>query len=181
MNDDWYNSDIFQNNLKTLKDTSYDDCNGEYMTDSSFQVIGFDNAMKNYLRSHACQEETLTSVDAIVCFDKRPFFIEFKNGKLNEKEIKFNIPGKIKDSLLVLGDITDSTVKSTRKCAEFILVYNLSKNIPHHRDSINKYILSYAKEENVRFGFARYKNAYFKDVHTYSEDEFEDFLRRYVQ
>lgn len=181
MNDDWYNMSIFQNNLKSLKATSRDDCNDVYMTEDLSLVISFDDVMKEYLSSRECQDEALQSVDAIARFDERPFFIEFKNGRLNNKETKLEIYGKIKDSLLVFGDITNSTISFTRKCAEFILVYNLSKNIPHYRDSINKYILSYAKEEHARFGFARYKNAYFKDVHTYSEDEFEDFLRRYVQ
>lgn len=181
MNDDWYNLCIFQNNLKSLKETSRDVCNDVYITEDLSPVISFDDVMKEYLSSHGCQEEALQSVDVIARFDERPFFIEFKNGSLNDKEIKFKIPGKIKDSLLVFGDITNRAISFTRENAEFILVYNLSKNISKHRDSINEHIFSYAKEEHIRFGFARYKSVYFKDVHTYSEEEFEKFLKKYVQ
>ena len=181
MNDDWYNLCIFQNNLKSLKETSHDDCNDVYMTEDLSPVISFDDVMKEYLSSRGCQEEALQSVDAIARFDERPFFIEFKNGSLNEKETKFKIPGKIKDSLLVFGDITNRTISFTRENAEFILVYNLSKNPSRNIDNINEHFLSYAKEENIRFGFVRYKSVYFKDVHTYSEEEFEEFLKQYAQ
>ena len=181
MKDDWYDLCIFQNNLKSLKETSHDDCNDVYMTEDLSPVISFDDVMKEYLSSHGCQNEALQSVDAITRFDNRPLFIEFKNGKLNNKETKLEIYGKIKDSLLVFGDITNRTISFTRENAEFILVYNLSKNPSRNIDNINEHILSYANEEHIRFGFARYKSVCFKDVHTYSEEEFGKFLKKYTQ
>ena len=41
-----------------------------------------------------------------------------------DKVEKPKVKSKIKDSLLIFGEITDSTIADTRKEIEFILVYN---------------------------------------------------------
>ena len=184
MRDDWQNISLFRNHMKSLKEISYDDDNEKYMTQSMALAISFDDAIKDYLKAHDCPNETLKSVDAIAEFNKKPVFIEFKNGVLDSKETKIKIPAKIKDSLLVFGDIANCTINYTRESVEFILVYNLDKNPRkpiNFREMINGHIQRYAKTQNIRFGLGKYKNLYFKEVRTYSADEFGEFLSNYVQ
>ena len=184
MGDDWQNISLFRNHMKSLKEISYDDENKKHMTQSMALAISFDDAIKDYLKAYDCPNETLKSVDAIAEFNKKPVFIEFKNGVLDKKETKIKIPDKMKDSLLVFGDIADCTINYTRESVEFILVYNLDKNPKKpidFKEEINGHFFRYAKTQNIRFGLGKYKNLYFKDVRTYSADEFEVFLSHYVQ
>ena len=64
-----------------------------------------------------------------------------------------------------------------RKKDEFILIYNESKNSSSRAD-IGKHLSKKAGKEFGMFGLERYISLYFKDVHTYTESEFEEFLRR---
>lgn len=66
MINDWDNIEIFTENQSTLTETSYDDGNSEYMTELKVPVIDFDNVKEQYLQNIGCQDESLTSVDALL-------------------------------------------------------------------------------------------------------------------
>lgn len=178
---------IFKNHVCTLKDTSFDTENSEYMIDSTIDVVNFDGVKTEYANKLDHSNEDAASVDAIVCTKDRIFFIEFKNGLITDKQRK-QLKYKVQDSLLIFGDIVGITVSNTRKFLEFILVYNKEKNPVSHqklkamgkepsRTSIGKYISELAGEEFIQFGLGRYKSLYFKNVHTYTVKEFQKFLK----
>lgn len=48
----------------------------------------------------------------------------------------------------------------------------------HSRLEIAKYFSEKAKREFIRFDLERFKKLYFRDVHTYSEEEFESYIKR---
>ena len=186
----WMNLDdykIFANNKNTLKELSKDNSvqdNIQYMTESFKEAVDFDKVKSVYVNTLGRSEDNAASVDALLFLPENVVFIEFKNGKVNNRNIK----DKIRDSLLLFCDITEKNISVTRQEAEFILVYNLEKNpLPNQlkkeviqpsssRVDIAKYISKKGGKEFILFDLERYQGLYFKKVHTYSKQEFEDFL-----
>lgn len=149
------------------------------MTELEVPVIDFDNVKEQYLQSIGCQDESLTSVDALLSKANCNVFIEFKNGSLAKKEVRLGIYSKIQDSLLVLCDITDSHISQLRQCMDFVLVYNEEKNQSKSnkgKDYINDRLMKLGGEEFVRFGMKRYDGVYFRKVHTYNVEKFKKYI-----
>lgn len=93
--------DILKNNIDTLENTSSDDDHNYYMTNSKLPVINFDKAAKCY-KDEKDLNYLPASNDALYIMDKNHlYFLEFKNGKIEEDNIKT----KIYDSLFILSDI----------------------------------------------------------------------------
>lgn len=180
--------ELLKNNFSTFKDASCDDCNSEYMTDSEFKIIDFDAVKDSYLEQFN-RNNLLKSNDALMIKDDNIIFIEFKNGSITnskneiDKVKRKKIEDKIYHSMLILMDITKMKVSDFRNNGEYILVYNEEKNTDKNdinvikpsknRDWISDTILKKSKKEFVKFGFEKYMNIFFKDVHTYTEEEFQ--------
>jgi len=175
---------ILNNCLCTLKETSLDTENGCYMTDSTLEVCYFDEVVKKYAKSLTVN--TPKSCDAFYIHDNNVIYIiEFKNGKIDKidqpeksKEMS-KIREKIFASLLILTDITQTNISCTRQSLNYILVYNETKN--PSRISIGKSVSKKGNENFIRFGLARFKGLYFKNVFTVSPKEFEDdFVKKWA-
>lgn len=166
----------------TLKELSLDNSNKDdikYMTESELQAINFDLVKRKYANNLGLSEEKAHSVDAIVIIKKQNLdcFIEFKNGKIDGKT-KRNIRDKIRDSLLIYGDIALKNVSYTRKNTIFVLVYNEEKNgRGKSLDKFTSHLMNKAQTEEKRFGLEKFENLYFKEVHTYTEKQFDNFLK----
>lgn len=175
-------------NLKELsKDTSISgrEC---YMTESTEQAIDFDKVKTRYLNSLELSEENASSVDGIICKDDDVIFIEFKNGNMRNEKRK--VKDKIRDSLLIFGDITGMGIAHMREYGTFILVYNEDKNPLTDQEKrarrdgesspslvkIARYFSDKAEEEFIRFDLERFKKLYFKNVYTYSKERFERYI-----
>ncbi|WP_107839677.1 hypothetical protein [Metasolibacillus meyeri] len=120
---------IFQNNLLSLKELSKDDGDKNniiYMTNSEVLAVDFDQVKTQYTNELGLSEEVASSCDAITYHANHITFVEFKNG--NMKNAKANVKSKIKDSLLIFCDITNTKIIDTREKVDFILVYNQEKN-----------------------------------------------------
>ena len=115
--------------LSTLKEVSKDDSNDEFMTNSLVQVVNFDSAKSRYVENLETKlNDTPASVDALHCDPSGiSTFIEFKNGNLDGARYR-EIHRKVRDSLLLLGDIAKLHIGDTRTNMDFILVYNEQKN-----------------------------------------------------
>lgn len=163
----------------TLKETSKDDSdknNIVYMTNSDLSVTNFDLVKTKYTNSLKLSEENATSVDALVQKDGIVYFIEFKNGVL-KSSVKRDVREKIRDSLLIYNDIKNITITDNRNSAIFILVYNEDKN-KNKSEPVVDPVMKLAKQEIISFGMDKFKNLFFKEVHTYTEAQFEAFLNR---
>lgn len=186
---DWKKQKIFTNNRSTLKKISRDDSNKEkieYMTESERAAVDFDTVKTDYANSLNLSEETADSVDGMFEANGSLVFVEFKNG--NMKNEKAKVKSKIRDSLLIFCDIIGAEIENTRKMVEFILVYNIDKNpMPNQlknqqiqesqsRLNIAQYLCQRAGKEFIRFDLERFQTLYFKEVHTYSKEEFEKYL-----
>lgn len=137
------------------------------------------------------------------------FFIEFKNGNVDDK-VNFEINKKIYDSLFILFDIKfvqnkikfNNCISFTRENMNYILVYNkdiYDKNKKTRlteiglkrqekrllqksksRDILKKSIMKLSGENLILFGLDHFKGYFFKNVFTYTKEEFEkEFVNKY--
>ena len=187
-------------NTSTLKQTSKDDNNEEYMTESTIKVINFDSVGGDkYSKNNRLNIQLKTNDVLFLHNNKEYTFIEFKNGKLLDKTNKIDIKKlkdielKILNSLFVLGDIEEKSLSSLKEITDYVLVYNEEKNTPNERNSISEignYFINQGnissektkteREEIICFGLEKFKGYCFKNVHTYSKEEFEEkFVKKY--
>lgn len=180
---------IFNRNITTLKETSKDDDHEVYMTESVRPVINFDKVKDEYIRGLGLAIIPQSN-DALFEDDEKGdiVFVEFRNGAVKEFEVR----KKIYDSVLIYSDITSSSISSMRKTVKYILVYNEGKEAKSRTedvketfvepsesyDTIAKGTGKFAKQPYVKFGVNIFKNYCFKDVRTYTKEEFEAYLKK---
>lgn len=149
--------------MTTLKEASRDSSNDrdDFMTESNFEVVNFDMVKRQYLNELGFSEEDAKSVDAVFQSGDKYYLIEFKNGTIDSKNIK----EKVKDTLLILGDIVGSTLSDSREKFEFILVYSeeLHRNI-NYRNLIALHRAQQSKIDFDMFGLNHMQGYYFKNV-----------------
>lgn len=180
---------IFSGNKASLKEISKDDSdsnNIQYMTELLWEAVSFDLVKRHYVNALGLSEEAAASVDAVIQLGETIAFVEFKNGKVNNRNVK----DKIRDSLLIFNDITGKNITYTRENAELVIVYNHEKNpLPNQlkkgktqdspsRTAISDYFTAKAQKELILFDLERYEKLYFRRVHTYPPERFEEYLQR---
>ena len=180
--------ETFREYRSTLKECSKDYSDPdriEFMTETQLEAINFDTVKTKYANDLGLSEECAASVDALLETDENLAFVEFKNGKVNNRNVK----DKIRDSLMLFCDLTKQTISDTRKNLDFIVVYNEEKNPQPNqlkkqavseapsRTAIGQYFLSRGNEELIRFDLERYKHLYFREVHTYTKAEFDKYIK----
>lgn len=179
--------EIFSESRQSLKETSKDDSNSQdiqYMTSSEMEVINFDLVKRKYANTLDLSEESATSVDAILPFRDRIIFLEFKNGIVNNRNIK----DKARDSLLIFLGIIKKSIEYSRRYIDFVVVYNAEKNPVSSQEknrrlqetpsrvSIATCLMNKAGEEFIRFDLERYKTLYYRNIHTYTKENFDRYL-----
>lgn len=170
--------EIFKNNKNTLKNLSCD--KNEYMTDSLLEAINFDKVKEKHCKSLKLSNLP-TSCDALYQNDEI-FFIEFKNGYIDKKEI-CGIHKKIYDSILIFMDLTKFKLEEIREKVNFILVYNETKS-----QEETKKIETPASYNNIiyrmgqlggnisKFKLNQFEKYLVKNTYTYTKKEFEDYF-----
>lgn len=184
---------ILKNNLSTLKETSIDDHDAShivYMTGSDRQAVHFDGVKNEYIAPLHLHDVPKSNDALFVNKRKELVFVEFKNGFM-DGEKKFAVRRKIYDSIIILTDVLDMGISRLKGNMEYILVYNevinanekdvlAKKSYVQHSEAFNsiaKSISKMANEEFVCFGVKMFEGYCFKKVHTYTEKEFEQYLK----
>lgn len=177
--------EILSKNISTVKETSKDIDNNEYMSECEMPAVNFDRVVECYCEK--CSIATMTSNDSLVIANGDATFVEFKNGYIDKSTI-YNIKRKNYDSVLILSDITRTTVSDMRKSLSYILVYNEVKNKENpqsnqekvyeskSKDAISKAIHKKAKKPYIKYGLEMFKGYCFKEVFTYTKAEFEELF-----
>lgn len=186
------------NHISTLKETSldkHDNGTASYMTESSMSVINFDAVKDEYIKSLKLTDVPKSNDALYDAGNGKIVFIEFKNGYMNKAK-QYAVRKKIYDSTLIFTDILSIGISDMRECVDYILVYNKTVNetnpdVVNAKDtyvqqsasfnSFAKGLSALAKEEYIHFGVKMFENYCFKTVHTYNEDEFENYLRAVEQ
>jgi len=162
----------------TLKKTSKDQKNSDYILHSSLEVYNFEAVMDAYYDLNHLRpvEEKMNSCDALHVDEKQSnevYLIEFKNTPLLTSNIDHTeIKEKLLGSLLVLIDISRIGISETRKNTNFILVYSSAK------DRIKRAEKSLASKIEKKFNFKKYEKIYYKQCLILGNDEFQ---KRYVE
>lgn len=181
---------IFTDNFSTLKQASLDD-NGdckENMVSLETEVVDFDGVKNDYIKEMKLTK-TPSSSDALYEDQKGQFYlIEFKNGRIDSR-VGHSIRKKIYDSLLIFHDITKTDISFSRTHMNFVLVYNEGKNPcsgePYadeedgptpSRVAIGNYFSKKANTHFIRFDLEQFKTIYFRDIFTFSKEEFENYF-----
>lgn len=186
---------IFADHLSNLKETSIDKRDGtpQYMTLSTREAVNFDDVKEEYVKQLGVSEIPKSN-DALFD-DGKGFlvFVEFKNGFMDRPK-QFAVRKKVYDSALIFADITSTGISYMRDHMKYILVYNETANQDNTPDedlkkkrktavqpspafdAFAKNMGKYANEEYVCFGLKIFQHYCFKEVHTYTEEEFNTYL-----
>ena len=156
----------------SLKNTSWDQENREYMLASELNVISFDEMKEAYLKNLGMNEDMANSADAMTFDDDYTYLIEFKNG---EDIDNVQIENKVKDSVTILCDEWNRTVSNTREDVIFVLVYNESRKKIHGLEKIAINRANQSGRPHTYYGLYK-ANVYVKKAVVLSRDEFQKKL-----
>ena len=172
MSFDYTNKAWMRQRRNSLKNTSYDAENNEYMTESDLNVLSFDDIKEDYLKEHNLRADMANSVDALSTDGDLTYLIEFKNGKETDHH---QIENKLKDSVSILCDEWGRTLSDTRKDIVFVLVYNEDQK---HFPEIDRRAIAMANKSgnpHKHFGLNK-ANMYVKKAVIFSKTELETKL-----
>lgn len=159
----------FDDYLTTLKETSKDEDNAEYMTESTYPAVNFDCFKSGYDSNKFCG---FRSNDALLippdCNNKF-VFIEFKNGGI-ERNITdtTEIVEKIYESLFVFNEVKKKNISFDKFHVVYVLVYNEEKNSLY---ALNSHSAKNARKKYIIPQLDRYK-ILFSDFFTMTKSEF---------
>ena len=176
----------------TLKETSFDSENKEYMTESTLEGVNFDGLKDQFVRTLDNKFEELPCSNDALFFssDDEIFMIEFKNGKI-DKNTTYNLFRKNYDSILIYLHYDLHDIETIKSKLNYILVYNKEKNSTEEgttdsisqsnsRVKIGQTLASKANKNFILFGLNYFKGYTFKEVYTLTETEFEElFLKKW--
>lgn len=171
-----------------ITEASYDNVNSISLVTSDVKVVDFDKFSKQYIKKFS-PSDCPHSTDALYFEERKQRwqFVEFKRSGISDginAEIKF----KALESLLILLDSWGKTLEFSREKLDYVLVYNEeARHTSRHylqsnevqesasRDKIAKSVFL-GKRRLVQFDLLRYKGIYYRDVTTYTAQEFEEYL-----
>ncbi len=179
--------------LKSMQDIGWDSSNKVSMVEIRERFYCYDDIVRRFYREIGPRQpggdedeekdDSLRSPDMILFKDDTLWFVEFKNGKINER-VKDNIKVKAVEGGLIVMYRIASTYKDNLNFPDildlkksFVLVYNDDKN-PLPREAakpVNRY-KSHIRAIPVRFGLDVYKDTFFNQVRTFSPKNFEQWL-----
>ena len=158
----------FDDYLTTLKETSKDGDNAEYMTESTYLAVNFDCFKNGYDSNKFCG---FRSNDALLippdCNNKF-VFVEFKNGRIENITSMTEIVEKIYESLFVFNDVKEENISFDKIHVVYILVYNEDKNSKY---ALENHAAKIAGKKYIIPQLDRYK-ILFSDFFTMTKSEF---------
>ncbi|MFQ6794192.1 hypothetical protein [Thomasclavelia sp.] len=200
--------DNFENCRISLKEASKDKHNkdaAKYMSLLENEVIDFDRIKGMYLsKLNPRPTDTQLSNDVLFKFNDEWFFIEFKNGIIDNR-INAEVKVKLYDSLLMLLDLIDQTIEYSRKKINYILVFNektVDKRTISRQFDLDNYLdyneipsknsPSFANIVSImddlaghfgraQFGLERYQHFLFQKVLTIPKYRFDNYIKQFFE
>lgn len=169
----------YEQSKDTIKNSSYDEKNGEFLCDSSRIVFNYDMIIeKIYMGKDRPQ-----SPDAIY-IDNKINFIEFKNAAIKNSEKKLQICLKAVEGIYNFEKhIIKETNCNISDISRYIIVYSEKKNeykdeSAQKKNDIKRHISNKAKKKIIKFNLQRIEGTYYSEVFTLTENEFKkEFLK----
>ena len=180
----------FTDCIKSLRNISWDKSNKVALVDSQHQFHCYDDIVERFYRERKIEDtedegkiESPRSADMILFKGNSLFFVEFKNGRIDEK-VRDNIKVKaVEGGLIAMYHIASkyksdlSFIDIIKLKKSFILVFNDEKNPSPDEAAapINRY-KNHIKAAPVRFGLDIYKGTFFIEVRTFTPKNFQHWL-----
>ena len=162
---------IMRNNISTLKDCSLDSAHHLYLSTSASRVVNFDDVKTEYFSGMGMSDSKAYSVDVLARINGTDYcMIEFKSNLCGENP---GINLKVRDSLLLLCSICKTTIDSTRKDIDFIVVYDDSRT---NLSTSDKVAIAMANQSGTISSYGKYdklEGYCFRKCHICSCEEFE--------
>ena len=168
----------------TLKKVSEDTRNGQFMIDSSLEVVNFDKFSKIYAHRMGIPGQPKTNDALYVTEQRKWIFIEFKNGNMKAEDIY----RKIYDSLIMVNELGIVDWDFCRKNVSYLLVYNEEKyneNFPklqesENRSKLHRRIRQYGNTTRKLYGIYKLEGYILERTNTYTREEFkQQFVDKY--
>lgn len=99
----------------------------ESFIDSDIKIINFDKMKEDYYTNKKLKEAPSSNDGLYISKDKKVIFIEFKNAKA-EVIKEYDLGKKNYDSVCILSDILDISIRELRRRTKYVLVYSSEKN-----------------------------------------------------
>lgn len=99
----------------------------ESFIDSDIKIINFDKIKEDYYTNKKLKEAPSSNDGLYISKDKKVIFIEFKNAKA-EVIKEYDLGKKNYDSVCILSDILDISIRELRRRTKYVLVYSSEKN-----------------------------------------------------
>ena len=150
----------------------------EGFIDSDIEIINFDKVKENYYTNKKLKEAPSSNDGLYISKDKKMIFIEFKNAKA-EVIKEYDLGKKNYNSVCILSDILDKSIRELRKKTKYILVYSSEKNsiidfgqaLLKKNNPPNNELES--KKKNC-FGQKKFLNYLYSNVETLNDKEFKE-------
>ena len=167
--------------LCPLRETSIGGENGLALTDINVEAYNFDKLMEEYIKKNGIrntsQKESCDALYIAVGSKQEICLIEFRSGKIS-KDLN-NLKSKAYSSLLVLTDILNTTISTTRISVSLFLVYDKEINPDNEKVANARAVALRTNNRFVRFGLRKFEGLYFKEVHTIDKNEFDDYFKEH--
>lgn len=166
-----------------MKDCSLDDSRGnhKYLVDFEVdkKVVNFDKMKRLFCKEYLDIEET--SMKSVDCYLElttgEMVLIEFKNGKLKKEEEKIKLKLKLKDSMLIICDAFEKSIKDVKDRLIYIVVYNSEKN-PQKNKKGKQYVYNRSsKKYRCRFDLEDLDENIVQKILTLDEYEFKEYWK----
>ena len=146
--------------------------------DSDIKIINFDKVKQKYGTSKSLSEFLSSNDGLYISKDKRMIFIEFKNAK-SEVIKEYNLGKKNYDSICILSDILNISIRELRKKIKYILVYSSEKNpiIDFGQALLKKNSPPNNKLESKKkncFGQKKFLNYLYSNIEALNDKEFKE-------
>ena len=173
--------DPYKSCICPLSVTSIGGDYGEALTDIDVESYNFDEMMKEYIKingiHHTFLKESCDALFIARSSDRKICLIEFKSGNIG-KDLN-NLKSKAYSSLLILTDVLNTTISTTRICIHLFLVYDKEKNPLSKKEAIISDSAAKSNNRFVRFGLYKFEGLYFKEVHTVDKRDFSEYFRKH--
>jgi len=150
----------------------------ENFIDSDIKIINFDKVKEDYYTNKKLKEAPSSNDGLYIGKDKRMIFIEFKNAKA-EVIKEYDLGKKNYNSVCILSDILNISIRELRKNTRYILVYSSEKNsiIDFGQALLKKSSPPNNKLESKKkncFGQKKFLNYLYSNVEALNDKEFKE-------
>lgn len=167
-----------------MKECSLDNSRGKhkYLVDFEVdkKVVNFDEMKRLFCKEYLGIEET--SMKSVDCYLELKtgeiLLIEFKNGELKKESEKVKLKLKLKDSMLIICDAFEKSIRDVKDRLIYIVVYNGEKN-PQKNKKIKQHVYKQSSKKNrCRFKLGDLDGNIVKKIMTLDEYEFKEYWKK---